>query len=126
MFGANSWITITVFPPRCAFSRRKTTRPNFDGLATPSIFAGDGVAGPAGKPSVVSAANGLLNPAPVGERSSFCFLAIRAMTLLHHRLRDTPKIFGLRVRPDDHRLEQLAALQISVRKMAEPRPVRQP
>src|SRR3974390_2690815 len=77
MFGAKSCTTFTVLPPRCAVSRRNTTRPNFDGLGTPAFDGGGATSGfPAGKPEPSSAAEGLVRPAPDGEGPSRFFFGI--------------------------------------------------
>ncbi len=44
---------MTVFPPRCDFSRRNTTRPRFGGS-----FGAGAISWPGGRPSIRKAANG--------------------------------------------------------------------
>src|SRR5271170_6204871 len=112
-------MTITVFPPRCAFSRRRTTRPNREGFATAS-GGRTGASGPAGRPSAERPAKGLESAAPDGERSSFDFPAIADQRLIHHRLGGTAKMIRFRTGADGHIFEKLPALKIPVGKTIEP------
>src|ERR1700722_977005 len=114
---------MTVLPPRWAFSRRNTTRPNLDGLATSSDLECAGPGGndwPGGSPAISSAPNGLLRPAPVGVRSSFCFLAMRLL----RRQGGAAEIRRLGTGADHHRFDELAAFKQAMRKAGEPRAVR--
>src|SRR5262249_38817462 len=79
MFEATSWTTITVLPPRCAVSRRSTTRPNLEGLGTDegSGRGGAGCDWPAGRLEPSSAAKGFCRPRHEGDKSSLGFLAMR-------------------------------------------------
>src|SRR5581483_2314851 len=109
-------MTITVLPPRCAFSRRNTTRPSLAGLYGCDGEGGCGrSAGPGGRPEASSAAKGLLSFAPPGAGDS------SAMGPgLVARETDAMEVAGLRHRPDQHRFEQLAAFENAVRKTVEP------
>src|SRR5579883_1503472 len=78
---------MTVLPPRCAFSRRRTTRPNLEGFGVSEDCADDLISGPAGKPADSRAANGFCKPAPVGVRSSFGFLDMREIVSEHSCVR---------------------------------------
>ena len=60
MFGAKSWTTMTVLPPRCAVSRRSTIRPS---LGVGGVgAAGGGASLPAGKPVAVRLVKGVFRP----------------------------------------------------------------
>src|SRR5258707_220487 len=126
MLGAKSWMTMTVLPPRCAFSRRRTTRPYLEGLGMVAGWGcdGDGVVSPAGRPVESSAANGLFRPAPVGLRSSFCFLAMDRYfeaRLARAKLEDSERVrtsMGSRsLRPSNKPCEKLLNHEPSARRV---------
>src|SRR5258708_39563726 len=82
MLGAKSWMTLTVLPRGCAFSRRKTTRPSLEGLAAAwglSCAGEMGAVPPAGRLVESRASKGLPRLLPVGVRSGVRLLGINGL-----------------------------------------------